>query len=317
MERKRALVYLLSAAVLWSLGGMLIKLVDWHPLAIAGARSTVSALFLLATVRRLSFGAISWQIGSAGAYASTVILFVLATKLTTAANAILLQYTAPIYVALLSYWFLRERVLGRDWAVISSVFGGLLLFFLDRLSPKGLLGNLLAILSGMSFAVLTLLLRRQGRVSAAGELNRPRLSSRGRQPSITPTGQRPRLSESLTPIILGNVMAAAICSPFILGSSTDLRGWLILIGMGILQLGVPYILYTRAISHVRAVEAIVVPMIEPVLNPIWVYLALGERPGPWSILGGGVVIMALTVHGIVLVRGRRAGVPPEQRGRLD
>ena len=153
MTRRRAILFLLTAAVLWSTGGLVIKWIGLHPLALAGLRSVFSALFLLAVTGRLTrrrppFRLNALSLATGLCYAGVVVLFVVATKLTTAANAILLQYTAPVFVALFSYGFLRERVSGTDWLVIGIVFAGLLLFFLDKLSPAGMWGNVTAILAG-------------------------------------------------------------------------------------------------------------------------------------------------------------------------
>lgn len=140
-EHRRALAYLTATAILWSLGGLLIKLVDWNAMAIAGARSAIAALVLLAFIRRPRFTWSRYQVGATISYAATVILFVAATRLTTAANAILLQYTAPVYIALFGSWFLRERARPLDWAAIVLVVAGMSLFFVDGLTAEGLWGN--------------------------------------------------------------------------------------------------------------------------------------------------------------------------------
>jgi len=119
---------LVITAVLWSLGGLLIKLVDWNPLAIAGVRSAISASILLIYLKKPKFIWSRAQIGAALAYMVTVIFFVLATKMTTAANAILLQFTAPVYVALFSGWFLGERIKIIDWVAVFTVLGGITCF---------------------------------------------------------------------------------------------------------------------------------------------------------------------------------------------
>src|SRR5512139_1930566 len=129
--KSRAIIYLVITALLWSSGGLLIKSVAWNSIAIAGTRSAIAALVILAFRRRMSFNWGFAQLGGALCYAGTVILFVAANKLTTAANAILLQYTAPIYVAILSYWFLKERITKMDILTIVAAFGGMVLFFLD------------------------------------------------------------------------------------------------------------------------------------------------------------------------------------------
>ncbi len=261
---------LVATAVLWSLGGVLIKWVDWHPVAIAGTRSLIGAVLIgIAFRRELRFTWSLDQIGAALAYAGTVVLFVIANKLTTAANAILLQYTAPIYVVLFSPWFLGERASRRDGLVLLTMMGGMVLFFLDELTLDGYLGNGIALLSGLCFAWLTLFLRRQKNGSA------------------------------LPSLLLGNLLAGMIGLPFMFESLPDLSGWMGLLLLGVVQLGLPYILYALALRHVMAVEGILIPMIEPVLNPVWVFLMMGETPSPWAIVGGAIIL------GAVIFRARR------------
>ena len=274
-QRPKALLLLILTAVLWSSGGLLIKLVPWHPLAIAGMRSAIATLFSLALVRRPKFNWSSTQLGAAVAYAAMVILFVSATKLTTAANAVLLQYTAPVYVALLSGWFLGEKTSRLDWAVLALVMAGMVLFFLDDLSLAGWLGNLLAVISGMATAALVLLLRKQ------------------------------KDGSTIESVFLGNALTALIGLPFYFlgGPAPGAAGWLILMLLGVFQLGLSYALYTWSIKHVTALEGILVPIIEPVLNPVWVFLRLGERPGPWALAGGAVVILTVILR-CVLTEGR-------------
>ncbi|MCL6613550.1 MAG: DMT family transporter [Firmicutes bacterium] len=284
-QRPKALLLLILTAVLWSSGGLLIKLVPWHPLAIAGMRSAIAALFFLALLRRPKFDWSSAQVGAAAAYAAMVILFVSATKLTTAANAVLLQYTAPIYVALFSGWLLGEKISRLDWTVLVLVMGGMVLFFLDELSLAGWLGNILAVLSGMATATLVLFLRKQKDGST---------------------------TES---VLLGNALTALLGLPFCFlgGPAPGLAGWLALLFLGVFQLGLSYAFYTWSIKHVTALEAILVPIIEPVLNPVWVFVSLGERPGPWALIGGAVVVITVTLR-CVLSEGRaRTAVTSECR----
>ena len=269
----RAVGLMAAAALCWSLGGLLIKSVAWPPLAVAGGRGFIAAAFLAVFAPRFRFTWSAAQIGGAVAYAATTILFVTATKLTTAANAILLQYTAPVWIALFGAWFLGERATRRDWLTIAIVFGGMGLFFCDDLRLAGLAGNLIALASGVAFAAMTLLLRKQKDTSA---------------------------EES---IFLGNLLAGAVGLPFMFSARTfpSVRGWIALALLGIVQLGISYLLYARAIRHITALEAVLIPVIEPILNPIWVLLALGERPGPLSLVGGVIVLVAVTtrmVHGL-------------------
>jgi len=265
---RRALALLVFAAVFWSLGGLLIKWIRWNPMAISGMRSAIGAVAIGIAFRDLR---VTWalpQVGGAVAYAGTVTLFVIANKMTTAANAILLQYTAPIYVAIFAPWFLGERTRREDVVAIIVIFGGMLLFFLDRLTPAGFWGNIVALGSGLCFAWLTLFLRSQK--DGAG----------------------------IEAIFLGNLVAAALGAPFMLQSMPDARSWAGLLLLGTVQLGIPYVLYAMATRRVPAVTAILVPMIEPVLNPVWVLLALGEVPGPMAILGGAIILGAVTVRGL-------------------
>jgi drug/metabolite transporter (DMT)-like permease len=267
--RHKAIVFLALSAILWSFGGLFIKLVSWNPMAIAGLRSFIAVLVLLAYVRHPRFTWSFPQMGGAIAYAVTVTLFVLATKLTTAANAILLQYTAPIYVALLGAWFLGERAEWFDWIIILILIGGIALFFLDHLTVGNLLGNGFAILSGISFACLVLFLRKQKNESPIGS------------------------------IILGNLLTGLVGLPFMFESMPGALSWAGLLFLGVVQLGLSYVLYSEAIKHSTALEAILIPGIEPILNPIWVFLILGEVPGKWALVGGAIVFVSVTTRSVI------------------
>lgn len=270
-SRPISLLLLVMTAILWSFGGLLIKLVQWNPIAIAGMRSLIAALIMLAIIRHPRLPRSLPQFMGVLTYAATVILFVLANKLTTAANAILLQYTAPVYVALLGAWFLKERVAKADWVTIFLVLGGMLLFFVDDLNAGGLAGNIIALLSGISFAVMIVCLRSQ------------------------------KSASPLETVFWGNVLTAVIGIPFMIGPLPSAKSWLGLLLLGIFQLGLSYILYTIAIRKVTALEGILVPVIEPIMNPILVLFILGEVPGTWSILGGVVVILSITLRCVISV----------------
>jgi drug/metabolite transporter (DMT)-like permease len=276
----RSVLLLIATALCWSLGGLLIKSVDWPPLAVAGGRGLIAALFLLATNRGLRFHFSRVQVLGALGYAACTVTFCAATKLTTAANAILLQYTAPVWVALFGAWFLGERTTRADWFTIAAVLAGMALFFADNLELANLLGNTLAVLSGLSFAGMTIALRRQKDTSA---------------------------SES---IILGNLLAFAIGLPWIVGApALTPGGWLALGLLGTVQLGVAYWLYARAIKHVTALEAVLIPVIEPILNPLWVLLATGEKPSRLALVGGMIVLTAITLRAVASVRAKRSAAP--------
>lgn len=269
-SKSKAIILLICTAILWSKGGFLIKYIQWHPVAIAGGRSILAALIMWAYVKKPKFTWSSIQIMGAIAYALTVILFVIANKLTTAANSILLLYTGPIYVALLSFWFLKEKITTIDWITILTVIGGMALFFMEKLSHDGLLGNVIAILAGISFAWLALCLRKQ------------------------------KDESPLESLILGNILTGIIGLPFIIDSGIPSQQSMIaLIVLGVFQLGIPYILYSKAIKHVSALDAVLIPVLEPILNPIWVFLLLGESIGMWPMIGGAIIIIAITIRAIL------------------
>lgn len=275
----RAVGQLLIAALLWSSAGVLIKGIAWPALAVAGGRGFIAALFLLATTRGLRFTFSRVQVGAAVAYAACTVTFVIANKLTTAANAILLQYTAPVWVALLGAWLLRERPTRADWWAIVASFGGMALFFANELKWISVLGNFIGILSGVSFGVMAILMRKQ------------------------------KDSSAVESIILGNLIAFGIGLPAIITApALPGRGWFLLVVLGALQLGLSYRFYAQAIRHVTALEAVLIPVIEPVFNPLWVLLCFGEKPGPLALLGGVIVLGAVTLRAIASIRSPAPGV---------
>lgn len=279
--RRKAVALLVFTALLWSLGGVLIKEIQWAAPAIAGARSAIAACLMLTLARRDRFTFSGPQIGAAVCYALTVTLFVLANKLTTAANAILLQYTAPFWVALFAPWYLKERSHRSDWAILALILGGIVLFFCDQLTPAGLWGNLLALAAGAAFGWLTLFLRKQ------------------------------KSHSGMESVLLGNLLAALACAPYFFGAPPAARGShvlgiVLLLALGLFQLGLSYICYTAAVRHVSALEASLIPSLEPILNPLLVLVIVGERPGAYAILGGALVLGAVTAEGILTAR-RTAG----------
>ncbi|MDD3312260.1 DMT family transporter [Pseudodesulfovibrio sp.] len=268
-ERTKALLLMAATALIWSSGGLAIKLVPLGPMAITGARSALAALTLLCLFRgRLRFRLSPVQWAAAAGYAGLLVTNVAATKWTTSANAILLAYTAPVYGALLAPRLLGERTRPSDWAFIAATVGGMALFFLDRLTPAGLLGNILAVGTGLSYAAFTLSMRAQKDASPV---------------------------ES---VILGHGLTALCGLPFLFGSLPDAAGWAGLLYLGALQQGVSLALYVWAIKRLGALEAILVMMLEPIFNPIWVALGYGELPGPFAVAGGVLVIGAVTLRGV-------------------
>ncbi len=288
ISRRTAIALVLVAAVLWSGGGVGVKLLDGTPaLTIAGLRSLFAALPMLIALlaRTRSSGENPLPLlrsprvwGAATSYAVMVVSFVVAAKMTTAANAILLQYTAPIYVALLSWPLLKERVRPRDWLAVGGTVVGMAVFFLDDLSLSGKVGNLVAILSSFGFAGLPLLLRLEDRATLA-------------------RGKRPGPHGPLLAITLGNAIAALVCLPGVLASPpASTKAWLVILLLGTCQIALPYLLYGMAIRVLDALESSLIASIEPILSPIWVVLATGEKPGRAALVGGAMIVAAVLLQ---------------------
>ena len=279
--RARAIAALVGCAVLWSLGGILIKTISLNAFGVSGGRSLVAIVFFTIVYgvpkrpRKASF----W--GAVFAYAGTMLLFVTATKLTSAANAILLQYTAPVFVCLFGWFFFRERLTALDLAATLLVMGGMVVFFLDNLSMSGgmaRVGNLLAIGSGVCFGLQAVLMRR-----------------------LRVTGSSP---ESV--LTWGNLICVLVAIPFFFSKAPTMTDLLLLVLMGVIQVGVAYVLYTYALRHVTSLELILIPILEPLLNPVWVFVVRGEKPGLLTIIGGAS-ILAIITGWCVLRSGRIPG----------
>lgn len=272
-ENARAALLLALTAVLWSSGGLAIKLVDLHPMALTGVRSALSALTLAVLFRgRLGISCSAAGLGGAVGYAGLLVTNVVATKLTTAANAILLAYTAPVYVALLAPLLLGERTRRGDWLFVAATLGGMVLFFLDRLSAQGLWGNLVAVGTGLSYAAFTLCMRAQKDASPVGS------------------------------VVLGHALTALVGLPFLVQGLPGAAGWAGLAYLGIMQQGVSLALYVWAIRRLGALEAILIMTLEPILNPVWVALGYGELPGPFALAGGLAVVAAVTLRALASAR---------------
>lgn len=269
------MLLLLLCVVLWSTSGVLIKQSSLSALAIVGGRSAIAAVVIWLFVRRPRWTWSAPQIGGAVAYLFMVVFFVQATQLTSAANAILLQYTAPIWVAIFSFSFLGERPQKADYIAIGAIFAGMALFFGEALTPAGFLGNVLAILAGVALAWMTLFMRKQKDTS------------------------------TLETVLLGNLLAAAVGLPFLLTSQVQPQDWAILGFLGIFQLGLPFLLYAAAIRSLSAIETILLSCLEPILNPILVFAVIGETPSPMAMIGGAIVMLAVVGRGYIGVRDSR------------
>lgn len=280
-ERRKAVLFLVLAAVLWSTSGVLVKIMDWQPLAILAGRSLFGSIVFLIYLRRIPRRFNRWQLSAAAAFILTQFLFITSTKLTTAANSIFLQYTAPIYVMLLAYWFLGEKPSRTDWLSMLVIFIGLTLFFGDQLSPEGFYGNLLAILSGVTSAVMIVSFRAQKDGSPA-ESN-----------------------------LIGFLFTATLGIPFILKETWTVNSWLILAFLGIFQIGFAFIFFTQGIKHIPALEANLIGTLEPVLNPIWVFLFYGESMGKFALICGLILLGGVILSAVGSARANKTSEAPE------
>ena len=262
MKQSTSYTILIIAALMWSLGGLFIKLVNLNPMAITGIRSLGAAVVLLIYIKKPKLYWNRYFFTGVLAYSMMVILYVISIRLTTAANAIFLEFTAPLYVVAFSYFLLNERINRFDIFAMVIIFLGMGLFFMDELSFYGFWGNILALLAGVCLALVTVLIRKEK--ESAFEI-----------------------------VFFGNALTTIICLPFIIQgfSSTTQVDWFIIFGLGIFQLGIPYLLYTTALKYVSALDAILVGMLEPVFNPIWVYIFVGEAMGEWAFVGAALVII--------------------------
>ena len=260
----------LAAALTFSIGGAGIKACQLTSWQVASFRSGIAALTLLLILpeARRGWNARAALVGIA--YATTVTLFVLANKLTTSANTIFLQSTAPLYILLLSPWLLREQIRARDVLVMAVVVLGMSLLFVGTerryaTAPDPTHGNILATLSGLSWALTLMGLRWMGRHEGAG--------------SAAPA------------VVIGNLIAFFVGLPFalpVIGARP--LDWAIVGGLGTIQIGVAYVFLTAGMRHVRALEASMLLLLEPVLNPVWSWLIHGEKPRAWSLVGGAIIL---------------------------
>lgn len=275
---------LLAAAALFSTGGAAIKAVHFAGWPVASVRSGIAALTLLALVPETRRRPTWHMLGVAACYATTMILFVLANKLTTAASTIFLQATAPLFVLVLSPWLLGERIRRSEVLTIAAIGAGfaLLVTGLPQASataPQPLRGNLLAAMTGFTWALTILGLRSLGRrPAAAGE-------------TAGPGGGGGAIVASFW----GNVLACAVALPWALPlPASRASDWAILVFLGVFQIALAYILLSRGIGRVPALEASLLLMLEPVLSPLWAWLVHGERAGA-RVLAGGALILAATL----------------------
>lgn len=267
-ERKKAILYMVICATMWSIGGIFIKMIPWNALAIAGMRSAISAVIVYGYIRykkiKLQFVKEAFI---SGIFMSGIFLcFVIANKLTTAANAIVLQFTSPVFILILAALFLHKKCRKGDLITVCVTLAGISLFFFDQLTPGGILGNCFGIMAGLMVACAYL---------AVGEVDE---------------------ETRMTSIFLGQIFTAIIGLPAMFFTDTPITtpAVLSILALGIFQLGIPYVLFGLAMKNGSALACNLIGAIEPLLNPVWVFLFNGEAPGFYALIGAFIVVIAIT-----------------------
>ena len=268
-NENKAILEMLACAALWSIAGIFIKLIPWNAFAVASMRSLVAgaviAIYMAAKRYRLR---LSRRALIAGMLEGGVYLcFVCANKLTTAANAIVLQFTSPVFIVLYSALFFGEKIKKSDLTVVLFTLVGIALFFFDQLQGGYILGNCVAILAGMIMA---------GMFMAIGSL---------------------KGEEKFSAVLIGQIFAFLVGLPFCFGgrivpSATAIVSVLVL---GVFQLGISYILYAKSADYCPPLACCLLGALEPLLNPVWVFLFNGERPGLFALIGAVIVVGAITI----------------------
>lgn len=269
-EHNKGILAVFLTAILWSSGGLFIKLISLNSMQLSFFRCAIAAIVFAVLFRKrvLKFNRLS--LFNSLAYSAVLILFVIATKTTTAANAIFLQSTAPIYVLIFEPILTKTRWERINIITIVVCFLGMILFFMGDLTPGDIEGNIAALLAGVAFATFFLGMKKND----------------------------PQYGESS--IFYGNILVALFCIPFI----TDMQGislqdFAMVSFLGVFQIAFAYALFSYGLKRIIAVEASIISMFEPVLNPIWVFIGYGEVPSFYAIIGGIIIITAITARTII------------------
>lgn len=274
------IAYVLLAVLLWSTGGLFIKSTTVDAFTVNLGRSLFAAITVAVFTYKKGLKLDRFTLLTSFLYAGTLSCFVYATKTTTAANAIFLQYTAPIYILILSPFILKEKFRFSDLITVVFCLGGMSLFFLEspsaenKLATDIFIGNIAALFSGVFFGLYFILLRH------------PR-SLENKNPALS--------------VFYGNILIVIFMFPLLLQNPPAPTGndFLAIVFLGVFQIGIAYILFTKGISQgVRSLDASIIGFIEPLLNPVWVFLIIGEKPSKWAIIGGIVIIAAVIFHTI-------------------
>ncbi len=281
---------ILTAALFWSTGGFFIKSIELDAYSISLWRSSFAAItlgiFYVLMVGRDVRQHSSWFspqiLVTSVVYAALLVLFVLATKLTTSANAIFLQFTAPIYVLFFEPIINKTKLKSADIIAVLITIGAMALFFVGQFDGKSVLGNILALSSGIFFACYTLLLKHE------------RTGEAGRWQSVI-------IGHILIVVAMGIMAMMGTIDPMPHSSNE----FLMLLFLGVLQIGIPYSLFTVGIHSVSALDALLLSMVEPVLNPVWVFIGIGETPSVYALIGGSIILAIVGIRAWLAFRASR------------
>ena len=266
--QRKGPICMFMAAFFWSFGGLLIRFMPWHAMSIVGTRALFAALLFAIWRRSLKFRFTRGNVIAAICLALTTNLFVFANQLTTAAAAVLLQFTVPIWVIILELIFFGKKPRISSLVAVSVTILGMIIFFADHLGTGNMLGNILAIISGLTFA------------------------------GVFVCNTRAEVDTEQS-VLMGFLINAIIGLPFIItGATADPVAWGAAVLLGVVQVGLAYVFFTKGIKLTSALLACLIVAIEPVLNPIWVALVFGEIPGPLSLAGGAVIILTIVTYNI-------------------
>ena len=281
---KKGLIYISLAALLWSSGGLFIKILTLDAFQISFYRSAIAAVTIIviskANKKKLTYEFDIISVLCSLCYALVLIMFVVAAKLTKVANAIFLQFTAPIYLLILEPIFLKTKFEKKNLIALIFCFAGMVLFFFGKLELSGIQGNLIAIGSGISFALFTLFLKWKKQIH--------------------------KTEDTMIYIVVGNILVCIFCLPLMINNLTlDLTQFLILLYMGIFQIGISYIIFNEGVKYISATESMIIAMLEAILSPIWVFLGVGEVPSGYAIAGSLIILITIVWRNLFLKPGEK------------
>lgn len=270
-DHRKGILAVVIAALLWSTGGIFIKLITLNALQLSCLRSVFAAIVFVVLFKKKLLEVNGFTFINATFYSAILILFVIATKMTTAANAIFLQYTAPIYVLIFEPLINKTKYEFINIVTIIFCFLGMFLFFAGELSPGHFQGNIIALLSGLAFAAFLIGMRK----------NKPEYQ--------------------FSSIFYGNVLIIFVCLPSLFSVETiRLNDFAMIAFLGIFQIGIPYVFFSYGLKRVYAIEASLISMIEPVLNPVWVLIGYGEMPAFLAVIGGIIIVSVISIRAFIL-----------------